>query len=150
MSLDVDIRHPQGAFRLEATFRSDGRLTALFGRSGSGKTTLVRAIAGLVAHEQARIVVDGRVLVDTGSGVFVPGYRRRVGIVFQDARLFPHLSVRANLQFGRWFTPARERRTRLATVTGLLGIEHLLDRAPGNLSGGWNACGTRRGCPSSW
>jgi molybdate transport system ATP-binding protein len=136
VTLDVDIRHPQGAFLLEARFRSSGSLTALFGPSGSGKTSLVRAIAGLIVPDEARIVVNGRVLVDRQAGIFVPGHRRRVGIVFQDARLFPHLSVRANLLFGRWFTPRRERRTGLAVVTSLLGIEHLLDRGPGHLSGG--------------
>jgi molybdate transport system ATP-binding protein len=136
MTLDVDLHHSQGSFRLDAAFRSDGRLTALFGRSGAGKTTLVRAIAGLIRPEAGRIVVNGRVLVDVKGDVFVPKHRRRVGVVFQDARLFPHMSVRRNLLFGRWFTPKRERVTRFETVIDLLGIGHLLDRRPATLSGG--------------
>jgi len=96
MSLEVDVTHSQGVFRLTASFRSSGRLTALFGRSGSGKTTLVNAIAGLVRPTRGRIVVDGVTLVDTQAGVFVPKHRRRIGYVFQEGRLFPHLSVRQN------------------------------------------------------
>jgi molybdate transport system ATP-binding protein len=109
MILDVDVGHRQGGFALEARFRSEGRLTALFGPSGSGKTTLVNAIGGLIRPSQGRIAVKGRVLVDTNGGVFVPKHRRRIGYVFQEGRLFPHLSVRRNLLFGRWFSPRRER-----------------------------------------
>ena len=101
----MDIRHTQGAFDLQARFQSDGKLTALFGPSGSGKTTIVNAIGGLVRPDHGRIVVQGRVLVDTKKGVFVPKHRRRIGYVFQEGRLFPHLDVRQNLLFGRWFTP---------------------------------------------
>ncbi|MBM6595871.1 molybdenum ABC transporter ATP-binding protein [Microvirga pudoricolor] len=136
MTLEVDLSHPLGAFRLEARFRSEGRLTALFGRSGAGKTTLVRAIAGLIRPEAGRIVVHGRTLVDTANRVFVPMHRRRVGVVFQDARLFPHLSVRRNLLFGRWFTPRNARAASVGHVVDLLGIGHLLDRRPATLSGG--------------
>ncbi|MFC4171780.1 molybdenum ABC transporter ATP-binding protein [Microvirga sp. GCM10011540] len=136
MSLDVDIRHRQGAFTLQACFRSEGRLTALFGQSGSGKTTLVNAIGGLVRPSEGRIVVNGRVLVDTPAGTFVPKHRRRVGYVFQEGRLFPHLNVRQNLLFGRWFTPRAERRASFDGIVGLLGIGHLLTRQPSTLSGG--------------
>jgi molybdate transport system ATP-binding protein len=136
MVLDVDIRHAQGAFNLHARFRSDGKLTALFGPSGSGKTTVVNAIGGLVRPDHGRIAVQGRVLVDTKKGIFVPKHRRRIGYVFQEGRLFPHLDVRQNLLFGRWFTPRRERKTGFEDVVELLGIGHLLDRRPGTLSGG--------------
>lgn len=136
MSLEVDIRHRQGAFALDARFRSDGRLTALFGQSGSGKTTLVNVIGGLVRPSEGRIVVNGQVLVDTGKDIFVPKYRRRIGYVFQEGRLFPHLNVRQNLLFGRWFTPRSERRASFEAIVGLLGIEHLLARRPSTLSGG--------------
>ncbi|MBB4039260.1 molybdate transport system ATP-binding protein [Microvirga flocculans] len=136
MILDVDIRHEQGAFSLQTRFRSDGKLTALFGPSGSGKTTLVNAIGGLVRPDHGRIVVKERVLVDTKADVFVPKHRRRIGYVFQEARLFPHLNVRQNLLFGRFFTPRRERRASFDHVVGLLGIGHLLARRPSTLSGG--------------
>ena len=140
MSLEVEIDHRQGAFRLRGSFRSDGRLTALFGRSGSGKTTLVNVIAGLIRPERGRIAVDGATLLDTQAGVFVPKHRRRIGYVFQEGRLFPHLSVRQNLLFGRWFAGreggARTRASDLDAVVALLGIGHLLRRRPAGLSGG--------------
>jgi molybdate transport system ATP-binding protein len=136
MSLAVDITHRFGSFQLEARFVSDGRLTAFFGRSGSGKTTLVNIIAGVVRPDRGRIVLDDRSLVDTERRIFVPKHRRRVGYVFQEGRLFPHLTVRQNLVFGRWFTPKAERKIGLDHVLDLLGIGHLLDRHPGALSGG--------------
>ncbi|WP_114946235.1 molybdenum ABC transporter ATP-binding protein [Microvirga calopogonii] len=136
MILGVDIRHEQGGFVLQASFRSGGRLTALFGPSGSGKTTIVNAIGGLVRPNYGRIVVQDRVLVDTKKNVFVPKHRRRIGYVFQEGRLFPHLDVRRNLLFGRWFTPKGERTTSFDHVVDLLGISHLLERRPSTLSGG--------------
>ena len=116
MSLAVDVTHRFGSFLLEARFVSEGRLTAFFGRSGSGKTSLVNIIAGVVRPDRGRIVLDDTVLVDTQRGLFVPKYRRRVGYVFQEGRLFPHLTVRQNLLFGQWFTPARERHVSLDQV----------------------------------
>jgi molybdate transport system ATP-binding protein len=136
MSLEVDIAHRLGTFGLEARFVSEGRLTALFGRSGAGKTTLINIIGGLIRPGRGRIVVDGTTLVDTDRGVFVGKHRRRVGYVFQEGRLFPHLTVRQNLLFGRWFTPSADRKLDLRSVLDLLGIEHLLERRPGALSGG--------------
>jgi molybdate transport system ATP-binding protein len=136
MSLAVDVTHRFGSFLLEARFVSEGRLTAFFGRSGSGKTSLVNIIAGVVRPDRGRIVLDDTPLVDTERGLFVPKYRRRVGYVFQEGRLFPHLTVRQNLLFGRWFTPARERHISLDQVLDLLDIGPLLDRRPGGLSGG--------------
>jgi molybdate transport system ATP-binding protein len=136
MTLAVDVRQRLGGFALEAAFESAGRLTALFGPSGSGKTSLVNLIAGLGRPDAGRIAVDGRVLVDTERGVFVPRHRRRIGYVFQDARLFPHLTVGQNLRYGRFFTPARERYADMGAVVELLGIGHLLGRRPSRLSGG--------------
>jgi molybdate transport system ATP-binding protein len=136
MSLEVDVTHRFGSFLLEARFVSEGRLTAFFGRSGSGKTTLVNMIAGIVRPDRGRIVLDGTVLVDTKQRIYVPKYRRRVGYVFQEGRLFPHLTVRQNLLFGQWFTAKRERHIGLDQVLDLLGIAHLMDRRPGALSGG--------------
>jgi molybdate transport system ATP-binding protein len=136
MTIEVDVTHRLGAFELEARFASEGRLTAFFGQSGSGKTSLVNIVGGLIRPERGRIVVDGATLVDTASGVFVPAHRRRVGYVFQEGRLFPHMTVRQNLLFGRWFTPREERTVQLETVLDLLGIGHVLERRPGALSGG--------------
>lgn len=132
----VDIHHRLGAFDLEASFESAGRLTALFGPSGSGKTSIINAIAGLIRPDSGRIAVDGRTLVDTASRSFVPVHRRRVGFVFQDARLFPHLNVRSNLLYGRWFTQQSERYAEFGRVVEMLGIGHLLARRPALLSGG--------------
>jgi len=136
MSLSVDIRHRLGAFSLGTVFETGGRLTALFGPSGSGKTSLVNLISGLLRPDSGRIVAGGRVLVDTKAGIFVPKHRRRIGYVFQDARLFPHMTVSQNLRFGRFFTPSGERYSEWDSVTHLLGIGHLLDRKPNSLSGG--------------
>ena len=137
--LEVDIQHRLGDFTLDIAFRTDSGATALFGPSGSGKTTVVHAIAGLLRPERGRIVFDGRVMLDTASSVFVQPYRREVGYVFQDARLFPHLTVRQNLLFGRCFAHRQRRRNggmTLENVVDLLGIDHILSRRPVNLSGG--------------
>ncbi|MFM8535679.1 MAG: molybdenum ABC transporter ATP-binding protein [Acidimicrobiia bacterium] len=137
MSLDVDIEHRQGAFHLTARFQSQPGLTALFGRSGSGKTTLINIVGGLLRPERGRITVDGQALVDTESGVFVPKHKRRLGYVFQDSRLFPHLSVRRNLLYGRWFTKASDgAASDFDSVVKLLDIGRLLERQPDSLSGG--------------
>ncbi|WP_421994898.1 molybdenum ABC transporter ATP-binding protein [Reyranella sp.] len=137
MSLEVDVELARGAFRLAARFTAAPGLTALFGRSGSGKTTLVDIVGGLARPDRGRVAVDGEVLVDTTQRVFVPPHRRRIGYVFQDSRLFPHLSVRRNLLYGRWFTGrAADAAPDLAAVVELLGIGPLLDRRPAGLSGG--------------
>jgi molybdate transport system ATP-binding protein len=136
MSLQVDIRRRLGAFSLDATFETSGRLTALFGPSGSGKTSLVNLIGGLLRPDEGRIIADGRVLADSAARIFLPKHRRRIGYVFQDARLFPHMTVGQNLRYGRFFTPAAERYGDMGGVVQLLGIGHLLDRRPGLLSGG--------------
>jgi molybdate transport system ATP-binding protein len=134
--LEVDIEHRLAAFELDIHFRSGRGLTALFGRSGAGKTSVVNAIAGLIRPERGRIVIDGSVLLDTERGIHAPTHRRRVGYVFQEGRLFPHLSVRQNLSFGRWFAPDTASSSRLDDVVELLGLGQLLDRRPGRLSGG--------------
>ena len=139
--LSVAVTHRLGAFTLDARFESEGGLTALFGRSGAGKTSLVNAIAGLIRPARGRIAIDGAVLTDTATGRFVPAHRRRVGYVFQEGRLFPHLNVRQNLLYGRWFARRAERHGaerggEFDQVVGLLGIDHLLARRPANLSGG--------------
>src|SRR4051812_43882333 len=98
--IEIDVARRVPSFELEAKFAADARVTALFGRSGSGKTTLVNMIAGLVRPDRGRIVVDGRVLFDSPSGIDLPVHQRRVGYVFQEGRLFPHLTIKHNLLYG--------------------------------------------------
>jgi molybdate transport system ATP-binding protein len=136
MSIEIQIRHRLDTFALDAAFESQGGLTAIFGASGSGKTTLINAIAGLIKPDAARIVIDGTVLTDTQRNIALPVHRRRIGYVFQDSRLFPHLTVEQNLHYGRWFAPHGERYAEPAQVLTLLGIGHLLHRRPSQLSGG--------------
>jgi molybdate transport system ATP-binding protein len=134
--LRLDVRKQLGEFSLEAAFQSEGRVTGLFGASGAGKTSLVNMIAGLLRPDRGTIALDGKVLDDTAAQIHVPPHRRHIGYVFQDARLFPHLDVRHNLDYGRRMNglaadPAQHKR-----VTDLLDIGPLLDRRPGKLSGG--------------
>jgi molybdate transport system ATP-binding protein len=136
MALAVDIRHRLGQFLLDVQFKAEGGLIALFGRSGSGKTSIVNIIAGLTRPDHAYIEIDGTVLEDTGSRISVPRHRRRVGYVFQEGRLFPHLTVRQNLLYGRWFAGIRAPGAEFERVVELLGVGHLSDRRPGRLSGG--------------
>jgi len=124
-----------GTFAYEVAFESAAGVS-LFGRSGSGKSVTIALIAGLLRPDRGVIVVDGRVLVDTEKHIFVPKHDRRVGVVYQDAQLFPHLTVRQNLLFGRWFAPRTERAIGFDAVIETLGIGHLLARRPGRLSGG--------------
>ncbi|MEM9761651.1 MAG: molybdenum ABC transporter ATP-binding protein [Pseudomonadota bacterium] len=135
MSLEVSLAHRFPSFTLEAAFSAPAGVTALFGPSGSGKTTIANAVAGLLRPSAGRIALDDTVLLDTGTGRHVPPHRRRIGYVFQDARLFPHLSVRRNLLYGRWFA-GKGGGADLPRIAALLDIEPLLDRAPGALSGG--------------
>lgn len=128
---DLEFSLTQGAFVLEMRARIEGRALALFGPSGSGKTTVVEAIAGLRAPQRGRIVVNGVVFADTVHGVSLPPRRRRVGYVPQDALLFPHMSVRRNIDYGRQpDAPVLDR------LTDLLELDGLLDRDVRSLSGG--------------
>src|ERR1700752_5514898 len=134
--LRVDIAKQLGDFTLEASFTSEGRVTGLFGASGAGKTSLVGMIAGLLRPDRGVIALDDEILADTEKVVHGPPHRHRIGYVFQDARLFPHMNVAQNLAYGRRMKrlpddPAQQKR-----VTDLLDIGHLLDRRPGKLSGG--------------
>ena len=134
--LSVAVTHRLGAFALAADFDAERGVTALFGRSGSGKTTLVNIVGGLLRPEAGRVALGDTVLVDTEQRIWVPPHRRRIGVVFQEGRLLPHLSVRQNLLFGRWFAPRREVAVEVAAVVDLLGIGPLLTRRPAGLSGG--------------
>lgn len=135
MTLELRLRHAFPGFALGVDFAAGPGVTALYGRSGSGKTTIINAVAGLLHPDEGRISVDGTVLLDTARGISVPVHRRRLGYVFQDARLFPHLSVRRNLLYGRWFAP-RGKGADFDRVVTLLDIAPLLDRRPAALSGG--------------
>lgn len=136
MSLDVSAGTHLGEFALDADFKSESRVTAIFGRSGSGKTSVLNVIAGLLRPERGRVAVDGTVLLDTGAGVFVPPHRRRIGYVFQDERLFPHLSVKSNLTYGRIFAGSSRYYASFEEVIDLLDLGSLLHRGIAALSGG--------------
>jgi len=134
--LRVDVSKQLGEFAVEAAFTSEGRVTGLFGASGAGKTSLVNMIAGLLRPDRGVISIDGETLDDTSTRTHVPVHRRRIGYVFQDARLFPHLDVRKNLDYGRRMNRLTEDAVLWRRVTELLDIGQLLDRRPGRLSGG--------------
>ncbi len=128
---------PRADFSLRVDTDIPGRgVTALFGPSGSGKTSLLRCIAGLERAPKGYLSVNGETWQDEASAVFLPPHRRPLGFVFQDARLFPHLSVRRNLEFGRDRTPQAGRYLEFEQAVEWLGLEKLLERRPQQLSGG--------------
>lgn len=136
MSLEVTLRHRLPGFALDVAFEAPAGVTSLFGRSGSGKTTIVNAVAGLLRPDAARVVVGGKVLADSSAGIWLAPHKRRVGYVFQEGRLFPHLDVRQNLTYGRWATGAPRDTAGFDRVVAMLGIGDLLARRPVTLSGG--------------
>jgi molybdate transport system ATP-binding protein len=136
MSFDIDIEARRGSFDIAAKFHADPGITALFGPSGAGKTSLLDLIAGILAPKRGRIAVEGQVLYDSAARVNVAPEKRRIGYIFQDARLFPHLSVRANLLYGFRLTAPGQRYAQLDHIVEVLGIGHLLARPPSSLSGG--------------
>jgi molybdate transport system ATP-binding protein len=135
MTLKIAVQHHFPGFSLDVSFRAPVGVTALFGRSGSGKTTIVNAVAGLLRPDQGHITVDDVVLLNTATGINLPPHRRRIGYVFQDGRLLPHLTVQQNLLYGRWFAPKRSG-VDFDRIVDLLGIAPLLARRPSTLSGG--------------
>jgi molybdate transport system ATP-binding protein len=134
--LAVQVKKRLGDFSIDACFETAGGVTALYGPSGTGKTTLVNTIAGLIAPDCGRIRLDDIVLFDSTDRVNVPAHRRRIGYVFQEGRLFPHLTVAANLDYGRRMSALARDRAELTRIVDLLDIGHLLERRPGKLSGG--------------
>lgn len=135
--LEVRLAHRFAGFTLDVSFSGpDHGITALFGPSGCGKSTVVNAIAGLLRGHEGRIALGGTVLFDSAQGINVPLRARRIGYVFQDARLFPHMRVHANLLYGFRRAPKENRRIAVDQVIDLLGISSLLDRYPAGLSGG--------------
>jgi molybdate transport system ATP-binding protein len=136
MTIEIDVRHRLENFSLDARFSVDRGTVALFGASGAGKTTLVNAVAGLLRPDRGRVVIEGTTLLDTEAGIDVPPHRRRIGYIFQDGRLFPHLTVRRNLSYAGWFTSRGIAAGAAERVVDMLGIGHILDRYPLGLSGG--------------
>lgn len=137
MTLEVEIRHARGDFSLDVAFTAPASgVTALFGPSGAGKTTIVNAIAGLLRPQAGRIALGDRVLFDAQADMHLPARKRSIGYVFQDGRLFPHLSVRGNLLFGARRSAMPPDPDEIGAIIALLGLDPLLDRRPAHLSGG--------------
>ena len=134
--LAVDVEKRLGEFQIAAKFETAGGATALFGASGAGKTSIVNMIAGLVTPDRGRIALDDNVLFDSAARVNVPAHRRRIGYVFQEGRLFPHLTVAQNLDYGRWMSGLPPDPSEHERIVSLLDIGALLPRRPGRLSGG--------------
>lgn len=137
MTLSVDIELRQGEFSLAARFACPAGVSALFGPSGAGKSSVLNVIAGLLRPARGRVEVAGEVLSDSARGIWVPPEQRGFGYVFQEGRLFPHLTVRQNLRFAGWFRPAaRATPAAFDHAVDLLGLAALLERRPAGLSGG--------------
>lgn len=136
MSFEVDVALHRGGREIAVSFSAPEGLVALFGPSGAGKTSGLDMIAGLVRPERGRIMIAGKVLFDSETGIDLPPERRASGYVFQDGRLFPHMRVRDNLLFGWRLAPSERRWLEFDIAVGFLGIGHLLDRMPQTLSGG--------------
>jgi molybdate transport system ATP-binding protein len=134
--LSVDVEKRFGNLTIAAQFEAGAGATALFGPSGGGKTTIVNMIAGLVRPDRGRITYRGEILFDSSAGLDRPPHRRRFGYVFQDGRLFPHMSVARNLDYGRRMCGLKHDAAEKARIVAMLDIEHLLGRQPGKLSGG--------------
>jgi molybdate transport system ATP-binding protein len=137
MVVSIDVQKRLGDFLVHASFDANGSsVVGLFGRSGAGKTSVINMVAGLIRPDQGRIVVKGDCVFDSDRGINLPPHKRGFGYIFQDGRLFPHMSVRSNLAYGMKLVPRAKRRVRMDQVLKLLGITHLLERHPANLSGG--------------
>ena len=134
--LRVEVAKRLGALALEIDLAATGEVTALFGPSGSGKTSVLNMVSGLLRPDRGRILLGDELLFDEHRRLDIPPHRRRIGYVFQEKRLFPHLSVRQNLTFGRWARGIQRDVGHEGHIIEMLGIGHLLNRRPTNLSGG--------------
>lgn len=135
--LDIKIRKSLRAFSIDAAFSTTSAgITSLFGHSGAGKTSIINMVAGLIPPDEGRVTINDRVLFDSKQSVNIPTEKRRCEYIFQDSRLFPHLTVKSNLTYGMKLVPISDRYVKYDQVVELLGIGHLLARRPFNLSGG--------------
>jgi molybdate transport system ATP-binding protein len=134
--LAVDVEKELGAFKLGVRFAVAGGATALFGPSGAGKTSVINMIAGLLTPDRGSIALDDMMLFAAAAGINVPPHRRRIGYVFQEGRLFPHLNVRQNLDYGRRMSGHPRDTGEFERIAALLDIGQLLERRPRLLSGG--------------
>lgn len=134
--LAVDVNKRLGTFGISVGFQTREGVTGVFGPSGSGKTSLINMIAGLITPDSGRITLADDVLFDSAARIDVPAYRRRIGYVFQEGRLFPHLTVARNLDYGRRMCGLAADPAERQRVIDLLDIGHLAERRPGRLSGG--------------
>jgi molybdate transport system ATP-binding protein len=134
--LAIDLEKQLGEFRVGAKFETRDGVTALFGPSGSGKTSIVNMVAGLIRPDRGRIMCNGTLLFDSAGDLDQPVHRRHIGYVFQDGRLFPHLTVAQNLEYGRRMYRLPQDSAAHARIVEMLDIDHLLKRRPGKLSGG--------------
>jgi molybdate transport system ATP-binding protein len=136
MTIDIAVRHALPALQIDVDVKLGGGLTALVGPSGSGKTTLLNVIAGLVRADHQVVRVDQDVLADSTKRIWQPPHRRGIGYVFQEPRLFPHLTVAQNLAYGRWFRTGTSTEAGMDEIVDLLQLRGLMRRRPGRLSGG--------------
>ncbi|MGR3565313.1 MAG: molybdenum ABC transporter ATP-binding protein [Heliomarina sp.] len=136
MTVSVRLSHQFSGFGLDVDFEAPAGLTVLFGRSGSGKTTIINAVAGLLKPDRGRVTIDGRDLLDTDRRIDLSTHRRQLGYIFQDARLFPHLTVAQNLSYGRWFARGPHHADEMDRTVDMLGLGPLMSRRPARLSGG--------------
>lgn len=134
-NLEITLRYTIGSFRLSLEFQTSAHLLAVSGPSGSGKTTLINIISGIIKPDSGMIKINGAKVFDSTDNINIPVYKRRIGYVFQDGRLFPHVNVRSNLLYGKWFT-RQESAIDFETIVKLLGLETLLSRGTAQLSGG--------------
>jgi molybdate transport system ATP-binding protein len=134
--LSLEVKKKVGDLALDVSLQSTGPVTGLFGPSGAGKTTLIQIVAGLVRPDSGRVAIGDVTLFDSARSIDLPAQRRRIGYVFQEGRLFPHMSVRGNLDYARWMTRTPHDGAEFDRVVAMLDIEPLLERRPGKLSGG--------------
>jgi len=134
--ITVDVTLPLGTFVLDVQFSSDCRSIALFGPSGSGKTSLANVMAGLLTPQTGHIGINGTTLFDSAAGINLTPQQRGIGYVFQDNRLFPHMTIKDNLVYGKKWAPPNQNGPSFDDIVDLLDIGHLLNRTPAKLSGG--------------
>lgn len=136
MNLDISVKKKVGGFQLNAEFKATGKRTGVFGPSGSGKSTMMQILSGLLKPDEGHIVLDGVPLFHSRKGIHVPPEKRRIGVVFQHAHLFPHMNVKRNLMYGYKRTPSHKRKISPESLIDVLGLDHLLERNVSKLSGG--------------